>query len=189
MNAFKDIFKLLRMQTQCSACLDPGFSMSVVVQWISRVWLLATPWTAACQASLSFTISRSLLRLMSVELMMPSNHFILCRPLLLPEVFPSIRVFSNESAFRIRWPKYWSFNFSSSPSNEYSELISFSIDWCDLLAVKGTLTSLLQHQFESISSLALSLLYGPSLTSIHGYERDYCFDYMDLCQQSDISAF
>ena len=104
---------------------------------------LCDPWTAACQASLSFTVSQSLLKLMSIELMMPSNHLILCCPLLLPSVFSSIRVFSSESALCIRWPKYWKFSFSISPSSEYSGLISFRIDWFDLLA--GTLKSLLQH--------------------------------------------
>ena len=110
------------------------------------VWLFVTPWAAACQASLFFTISWSLLRLMSIESVMPSNHLIiLCRPLLLPpSIFPSIRVFSNESVLHIRWPKYWSFSFSVSPSNEYSGLISFRIDWFDHLAVPGT-KSLLQH--------------------------------------------
>ena len=108
---------------------------------------------------------------MSIELMMPSNHFILCHPLLLlPPIFPSIRVFSNEWSLSnecIRWPEYWSFSFSISPSNAYLGLISFRIDWLDLLSVQGTLKSLLQHQFKSINSLALSLLYGPTLTSIH----------------------
>ena len=103
------------------------------------------PWTAAHQASLFFTISRSLLKLMSIESVMPSNHLILCRPLLLPSVFPTIRVFSNESALHIKWPKYWSSGFSISPSNEYSGLISFRIDWFDILAIQGTLNSLLQH--------------------------------------------
>ena len=112
----------------------------------SRVQYFADPWTAARQASLSITSSRSLLKLMSFELVMPSNHLILCHPLLLlPSIFPSIRVFSNESVLHIRWPKYWSFSFSISPSNEYSGLISFRIDWLDLLAVQGTLKSLLQH--------------------------------------------
>ena len=106
----------------------------------------ATPWAVACQASLSLTISQSLPKFMSIELVMPSNHFILCCPLLLlPSVFPSIRVFSNESVLCIRWPKYWSFSFSIGPSNEYSGLISFRIDWFDLLVVQGTLRSLLQH--------------------------------------------
>ena len=111
------------------------------------------PWTAAHQASLFFTISRSLLKLMSIESVMPSNHLILCRPLLLTSVFPTIRVFSNESALHIKWPKYWSSGFSISPSNEYSGLISFRIDWFDILAIQGTLNSLLQHH----TSKALSL--------------------------------
>ena len=109
------------------------------VQSLSRVLLFATPWTAAHQASLSITNSWSLLKLMSIESVMPSNHLILCCPLLLPSIFPSIRVFSNESVLHIRWPKYWSFSFSISPSNEYTGLISFRIDWFDLLAVQGTL--------------------------------------------------
>ena len=113
-----------------------------------------TPWTAACQASLSITISRSLLKLMSIESVMPSNHFILCCPLLLPtSIFPSIRVFSNESVLHIRWPKYWSFSFSISPSNEYSGLISFRMDWLDLLAAQGTLKSLFQHHSSKASIL------------------------------------
>ena len=116
------------------------------VQSISHVWLFATPWTAAHQASLSITNTQSLLKLMSIESVMPSNHLILCRPLLLPPlIFPSIRVFSNESVLCIRWPKYWSFSLSISPSNEYSGLISFRMDWLDLLAVQGMLKSLLQH--------------------------------------------
>ena len=116
-----------------------------------------TPWPAACQASLSFTNSRSLLKLMAIESMMPSNHLILCHPLrFLPSVFPSIRVFCHESAFRIRWPKYWSFSFSISPSNEYSGLTSFRIDWLDLLAVQGTLKSLLQHHSSKASVLGHS---------------------------------
>ena len=116
------------------------------VQSLSRVRLFATPWTAACQASLSITNSWSLPKLMSIESVMPSNHLILCRPLfLLPSIFPSIRVFSKESALRIRWPKYWSFSFNISPSSGYSGLISLRIDWLDLLAVQGTLKSPLQH--------------------------------------------
>ena len=115
-------------------------------QCLSHVQLLWTPRTTACQASLTITNSQSLLKLMSIELVMPSNHLILCRPLLLPpSIFPSIRVFSNESDLHIRWPKNWSFSFSISPSNEYSGLISFRIDWFDLLAVQGNLKSLLQH--------------------------------------------
>ena len=118
----------------------------------------ATPWTAACQASLSIANSQSLLKLMSIESVMPSNHLILFRPLLLPSIFPSIRVFSNESVLRIRWPKYWSFSFSISPSNEYSGLISFRMDWLDLLAVQGTLKSLLQNHSSKASVLQCSTL-------------------------------
>ena len=126
----------------------------LVVQSLSHVRLFATPWTPAHQDFLSFTISQGLLKLMSVESMTPSNHLILCRPLLLlPSVFPSIRVFFSELALRIRWPKYWSFSFSISPSNEYSELISFRIDWLDLLAFQGTLKSLLQHHSSKASIL------------------------------------
>ena len=116
----------------------------VVVQLISRVYVFATPWTATCQTSLSFTISQSFLKLMCIELVMPSNRLILCCPiLLLPLIFPSIRVFSNELALHIRWPKYWSFSFNISPFNEFSELISFRIDWFDLLVVRRTLKSFL----------------------------------------------
>ena len=126
----------------------------VVVQLLSCVWLFVTPWTAAHVASLSFTISQSLFRLMSIESLMPSNHLILCHPLLLlPPIFPNIRVFSNESALGIRWPKYWSFMFSISPSKDYSGLISFRTDWFDLLAVQGTLKSLLQHRSSKASIL------------------------------------
>ena len=119
-----------------------------------------TPWTAARQASLSITNSRSLLKFMSVASVMPSNHLILCRPLLLlPSICPSIRVFSNESALCIRWPKYWSFSFNISPSNEYSGLISFRMDWLDLLAVHGTLKSLLQHHSSKASILQCSAFF------------------------------
>ena len=122
------------------------FSLTSSLQLLSSIWLFASPWTAACQASLSITNSQSLLKLMSIESVMPSNHLILCPPiLLLPSIFPSIRVFSNESVLCIKWPKYWSFSFTISPSNEYSGLISFRIDWFDLVAVQGTLESLFQH--------------------------------------------
>ena len=124
------------------------------VQSLSRVQLFATTWTAACQASLSITNSQSSLKFMSIELVMPSHHLILCRPhLLSPSIFPSIRVFPNESVLRVRWPKYWSFNFSISPSNEYSGLISFRMDWLDLLAVQGTLKSLLEYHSSKVSIL------------------------------------
>ena len=130
-----------------------------IVQLLSHVWLFVTPWTEACQASLSCTISQSLLILMSIESVIPTKHLVLCHPLLLPSIFPSIRVFSNESALCIRWPKYWSFSFSISPSNEYSGLISFRIDWCDLLAVQGTLRGLLQHYSSKASILGHSAFF------------------------------
>ena len=121
---------------------------------LSRIQLFATQWTAARQASLSITNSRSLLKLMSIESVIPSNHLILCHALLLlPSIFPSIKVFSNESALCIRWPKYWSFSFTISPSNEYSGLISFRMDWMDILAVQGTLRNLLQHHHSKPSIL------------------------------------
>ena len=138
-----------------------------------------TPWTAAHQVSLSITNSQSLLKLMSIELVMPSNHLIFCRPLLFPpSIFPSIRVFSNESFLCIRWPKYWSFSFSISPSNEYSGLISFRMDWLDFLAVQRTLKSLLQYHSSKASILqkALSFLYSPTLTSIHDYWKNHSID-------------
>ena len=144
-----------------------------------------TPWTAACQASLSIANSLSLLKLMSIKLVMPSNHLILCCPLLLlPSIPPSIRVFSSESVIHIRWPKYWSFSFSISPSNEYSAPLSFMIDWFDLFVVQGTFfwESSPTPQFKSIYSLVLSFHYSPALTSIHDYCKDHSFDYMDLCQ-------
>ena len=163
-------------------------TLFVVVQLLSHVQLFVTPWMAAWQVSLSFTISCSLLKLMSIESVMPCNHLILwCFFLLLASVFPSIRIFSSELALQIRLWQYW--NFSISPSNDYSGLTSFRIDWFDLLAVQRTLKSSLAPQFESINSLVLSLLYGPTLTSIHGYWKNHSFDYMDLCWHSDISAF
>ena len=135
-----------------------------------------TPWIAAHQASLSITNSRSLLKLMSIESVMLSNHLILCRPLLLlPSIFPSIRVFSNESV-HIRWPKYWNFSFSISPSNEYSGLISFRMDWLDLLAVQGSQESSPIPQFKSINSSVLSFLYSPTCTSIHDYWKNHSLD-------------
>ena len=154
------------------------------VQLLSRVGLFVTPWTAAHQASLSTTNSQSLLKFMSIELVMPSNHLILCHPLLLlPSIFPSIRVFSNESILHIRWSKDWSFSFSISPSNEYSGLISFRIDWCDL-AVQGAFKSLLQHHsFKSINSSVLSFLY---VQLSHPYMTT---GKTKACCQSNVSAF
>ena len=136
------------------------------VQPLSHVWLFATPWTAARQASLSFTISWSLLKLVSIELVMPSNHFILSHPLLLlPSIFPSIRIFSKELALHIRWPRYWS--FSISPSSEYLGLISFRIDWFDLLEVQGNLRSLLQHYSSKASNLLHSAFFIVQLSHPH----------------------
>ena len=143
------------LRSNCSQTI-PQFSP---VQSLSRVQLFATPWTAVCQASLSITNSRSLLKLMSIESVMPSNHLILCHPLLLPSIFPSIRVFSNESVLCIRWPKYWSFSFNISLSNEHSGLISFRMDWLDLLAGQGTLKSLLQHYSSKASILRHSAFF------------------------------
>ena len=138
--------------------------------------LFATPWTAARQASLSITNSQSLLKLMPIELVMPPKHHILCRPLLPPSIFFSIRVFSNESVLCIRWPKYWSFSFNFSPSNGYSGLISFRMDWLELLAVQGTQESSPTPRFKSINSLALSFLYSPTLTSIHASWKNHSLD-------------
>ena len=142
--------------------------LSSLLQSFSHVPLFATPWTAARQASLSITSSRSLLKLMSIESVIPSNHLILCRPLLfLPSIFPSTRIFSNESVLHIRWPKYWSFSFSIGPSNEYSGLISFRIDWFDLLAVQGTLNSLLLHHSSKAPILWHSALLMVQLSHLY----------------------
>ena len=147
------------------------------VQSLSHVRLFATPWTATRQASLCITNSRSLPKLMSNESVMPSNYLILCCPLLLPSIFPSIRVFSNESALRIRWPKYWSFGFNISPSNEYSRLISFRMDWLDLSEVQWTLESLLQHHSSKALILWCSAFFiSPALTSTHNYWKNHSFD-------------
>ena len=141
-------------------CTIAYISQFSSVQLHSCVWLFATPWTAAHQASLSITNSWSLLKLLSIESVMPSNHLILWHPLLLlPSMFPSIRVFSNESVLLIRWPNYWSFSFSISPSNEYSGLISFRMDWLDLLAVQEILKSLLQHHSSKVSILQCSAFF------------------------------
>ena len=135
---------------------------------LSCVQLFATPWTAEHQASLAITNSQSLLKLMSIESMMPSNHLILCHPLLLlPSIFPSISVFSNESALGVKWPKYWSFSFNINPSNEYSRLISFRMDWLYLLAVQGTPKSLLQHHSSKASILQHSAFFIVQFSNIH----------------------
>ena len=161
------------------------------VQSLSRIWLFATPWIAARQASLSITDSWSSLRLMSIESVMPSSHFILCHPLLLlPPIPPSIRVFSNESTLRMRWPKYWSFSFSINPSNEHPGLISFRMDWLDLLAVQGTLKSLLQHHSSKASIIWRSAFFTVHLS--HPYMttgKTIALTEMDLCWQSNVSAF
>ena len=138
--------------------------------------MFATPWTAAHQASPSITNSWSPPKLMSIESVMPSNHLSLCHPLLLPpSIFPSVRVFSNESALHIRWPKYWSFSFNISPSNEHPGLISFRMNWLGLLAVQGTLKSLLQHHSSKASVLQCSAFFIVQLTSIHDYWKNHSF--------------
>ena len=147
------------------------------VQSLSHVRLFATPWSAAHQASLSITNSWILLKLVSIESVIPSSHLILCRPLLpLPSIFPSIRVFSNESALCIRWPKYWSFSFNVTPSNEHPGLVCFRMDWLDLLAVQGTQESSPTPHFKNINSSGLSFVYSPTLTSIHDYWKNHSFD-------------
>ena len=150
-----------------------------------------TPWTGALQASLSITNSRNLLKLTFIESVMSSNHLILCHFLLfLPSVFPSIRVFSNESALHIRWPKDWNFSFSISPFNEYSGLSSFRIDWFDLLAVQGTLKSLLEHYRLNVSILQCSAFFVVQLSHLYlTTEKNCSFNYMEHCWQSDVSAF
>ena len=147
------------------------------VQWLSHVWLFEIPRTAAHQASLSITNSQGSLKLMSIESEIPSNHLILCCPLLLlPSIFPSIKAFYNKSVFHIRWSKCWSFSFSISPSNEYSGPISFRIDWFNLLAVHVSQESSSTPQFKSINSSVLSFLYSPILTPIHDYRKNHSFD-------------
>ena len=157
--------------TDKDKCMEQYIVVVVVVQSLSHIRLFVTPWTAAHQTSLSITNSRGLPTLMSIESVMPSNHLIFCRPLLLlPSIFPSIRVFSNESALQIRWPKYWSFSFSINPSNEYLGFVSFRIDWFDLLAVPRDSQESYPTptpEFKSINSSALNFLYSTTLTSIH----------------------
>ena len=160
------------------------------VQSLSRVRLFATPQTAALQASLTTTNSRGLLKLMSIESVMPSNHLILCRPLLLlPSIFPSIRGFCKESVLHIRWPNYWSFSFSISPSNEYSGLISFRIDGLDLLAVQGTLKSLLQHHRSKASTLQCSAFFMVQLSHPYVTTGKTIALIKGTCRQSNVSAF
>ena len=154
------------------------FTSFISVQFSRSSYLtLSDPWTAACQASLSITNSQSLLKFVSIESVMPSNHLILCRPLLfLPSIFLSIRVFTNESVLHISYPEYWSFSFSISPSSEYSGLISFRIDWFDLLAVQGTLKSLLQHHSSKASILWRSAFFMVQLSHPSDYWKNHTFD-------------
>ena len=165
-------------------------SQDIVVQLLSSV--IDSLWPMNCSTP-GFPVLHCLphlLKLMSIESAMPSNHLILCRPLLLlPSIFPNVRVFSNKLALCIRWPKYWSFSFIISPPNEYAGLISFRVDWFNLLAVQGTQESSPAPRFKSINSLALSPLYGPTLTSVHDSWKNHSFDYRDFCRQSDVSAF
>ena len=158
------------------------------VQLLSRVQLFVTPWTAACQAFLSITSSQSLLKLMSITLVIPSNHLILCHPLLLqPSVFPSLRVFSNESVLPIRWPKYWSSASASIlPMNSNEFLISFRMDWLDLLAVQGTLKSLLQHHSSKASILWHSGFFIAQLSHPHMWWKNHSLHYTDLCWQINV---
>ena len=161
---------LIHIQVREAALHTTSGSVSSV-QLLIRVWLSVTPWTAACQASLSITNSQSLLRLMSIELVMPSHHLILCHPLLPPSVFPSISVLTHESVVCIRWPKYWSFTFNISPSNEYPGLIFLRMDWLDLLAVEGTLKSLLQHHSSKASILQHSAFFMVQLSHLYTLEK------------------
>ena len=178
---YQTSFKLyLLFQKESTEVSPPGCchcSQVVVIQLLSHVQPFVTPWTPACQASLPFTISQSLLRLMSIESVVPSNHLTLHHPILfLPSVFPSIRVFSNKLALCIRWPKYWSFSLSDiSPSNQYSGLISFRIDWFDFLAVQGTLKSLLQYHSSKASILQHSAFFTVQL-SLHDHWKNHSLD-------------
>ena len=174
------MFVILFMLLICGGCCSVTQSCQ----------LFSIPWTAALHASLSLTISWSLPKFVSIVLVMSSNHLNLwCLLLLLPSILPSIRAFSNELAFHIRWPKYWSFNFSFSPSNEYSGLVSLKIDYFDLLAVQRALMSLLQHHNLKASILELCLLNSPAPKIICDHWEDHSLDYTDLCWQSDVFAF
>ena len=169
-----------------------SFTLFISVQFtsVAHCVRLCDPMIPARQASLSITNSQSSLRLMSIESVMPSSHRILwCPLLLLPPIPPSIRVFPNESTLHMRWPKYWSFSFSVIPSKEIPGLISFRMDWLDLLGVKDSQESSPTPQFKSINSSALTFLYSPTLTSIHDHWKKHSFDYVDLCWQNNVSAF
>ena len=176
-NVLDQFREALNKETNCS------------VQSLGYVRLFATSWTAACQASLSIINSWSLLKLISIISVMPSNHLILHHPLLLPpSIFPSIRVFSNESVLHIKWPKHWTFSFSISLSNEHSRLISFRMDWLDLLEIQRTLKRLFQHHSLKASILQHSAFFTGQL-SIHDFWQNHSFDWTDLCWQSNVSAF
>ena len=200
--------KLSQVNSKTLQCSGPG-SQSCIQNWLS---ILRSPQdpsllslqfshsvvsnslrphgTAAHRASLSITNSQSFFKLMFIKSVVPPNYLILCRSLLLLlSIFPSIRVFANESVLRIRWPKYWSFSFSISPSNEYSGLISFRIDWFDLASPRGSQESSPTPEFKTINFSALSFLYSPTLTSIRDYWKNHSLDQMDLCWQSNVSAF
>ena len=183
-------YLLFQLQILQLLCLCPFYSFSSV-QSLSPVQLFATPCIEARQVSLSITNSWSSLRLMSIESVMPSSHLILCHPLLLlPPIPLSIRVFSSESILRMRWPKYWSFRISIILFKEHPGLISFRMEWLDLLAVQGdSQESSPTPQFKSINSSALSFLHSPTLTSIHDYWKNHSLNYMDLSRQSNVSAF
>ena len=162
----------------------------VAVQLLNHVWHFGTPWTAAHQVPLSSIISQSLLKFMSIEPVMLFNHLIVCHPLLLlSSVFPRIRVFPSELALYIRWPTYWSFSFSISPSNECLGLISLRINWFDLFVVQGTLRVFSNNTVQKIDSSVLSFLYGPPVISTHDYWKNHSFDYTDFFQKSDFSNF
>jgi len=192
--AFHGVAKSRTWQSDWTELNIVLFSISVQFSSVAQSCLtLCDPMNCSTPGLPSITNSWSLPKPMSIESVMPSNHPILCHPLLLlPSIFPTIRAFSNESALHIKWPKYWSFSFNISPSNEHPGLISFRIDWLDLLAVQGTLKSLLQHHSSkaSIPQLsALSSLYSPTLKSIHDHRKNHSLDQMDLCWQSNFSAF
>ena len=164
------------------------YTLSVVDQSLSHVWLFVTPQNAACQTSLSLTFSQSLLKLMSIESMVPSNHLILCQPfLLLPSIFPRVRGISSGLALCIRWPKYWCFSLSISPSSEYSGFLPDWLVWSPWCPRNSQECS--PAQFKNLNSSGLSLLYGPPLTPIRDYWKNNSFDYKHFCQQSDVSAF
>ena len=170
-------FKEIQLWRYLRICKLTQFKHIQLGSALSRVQFFATPWTAALQASLSITNSQNPLQLMSIESVMPSNHLILCRPLLFPpSVFPSNRVFSKKSVLPIRWPKYWSFSFNISPSSEHSGLLSFRMDWLDLLAVQGTLKSLLQHHSSKASMLRFSAFFIVQLTTVHDHWKNHSLD-------------